>query len=179
MTRYGDWAPPAPKEDIAFQRPGARKPTPPMTKALKRVVLYHILFCRGYASPFEDAMFAAVLRCRGVHCDIRMNSNKTEQTKQKAKSFSEYIIKTPLWKRNTSLLNTTMCADRTRYGPTPGSLSDENRRFEHLATMAISSGSESWHLFVEGTVCIALAISEPQNFYDFDLPKLRRESTWG
>jgi hypothetical protein len=29
---------------MAFHRPGARKPTPPITKALKRVVLYHVRF---------------------------------------------------------------------------------------------------------------------------------------
>lgn len=38
LIRYGDSAPPAPREFIAFHRPGARNPTPPMMKALKSVL---------------------------------------------------------------------------------------------------------------------------------------------
>lgn len=42
LTRYGSCAPPAPSAFIAFQSPGAKKPTAPMTKALKRVVRYQV-----------------------------------------------------------------------------------------------------------------------------------------
>lgn len=41
LTRKGFWAPPAPSAFMAFHRPGATKPTAPMTQALKKVVRYH------------------------------------------------------------------------------------------------------------------------------------------
>lgn len=44
LIKNGDWAPPAPREFMAFHNPGAMKPTPPITKALKSVVRYHVLF---------------------------------------------------------------------------------------------------------------------------------------
>ena len=47
LIKNGDSAPPAPNEFIAFHRPGAMNPTPPMTKALKRVVWYHVRFGVG------------------------------------------------------------------------------------------------------------------------------------
>jgi hypothetical protein len=45
LTRNCISAPPAPNKFIAFHKPGAMKPTPPITNALKRVVWYHVLFC--------------------------------------------------------------------------------------------------------------------------------------
>jgi len=47
LIKNGDSAPPAPSEFIAFHKPGAIKPTPPMMKALKRVVWYHVRFGGG------------------------------------------------------------------------------------------------------------------------------------
>lgn len=41
FTRYGSSAPAAPRSFIAFHSPGARNPTPPMTKALKKLERYH------------------------------------------------------------------------------------------------------------------------------------------
>lgn len=62
FTRYGSWAPPAPRLLIAFHRPGARKPTPPITKALKSVVRYHVRFrtcCCPVAAPSAGGAAAA------------------------------------------------------------------------------------------------------------------------
>lgn len=42
FIRYGFSAPPAPRAFIASHNPGATKPTPPIMKALKRVVRYHV-----------------------------------------------------------------------------------------------------------------------------------------
>ena len=42
FTRYGSSAPPAPRSFIAFHKPGAMKPTLPITKALNNVDRYHL-----------------------------------------------------------------------------------------------------------------------------------------
>jgi hypothetical protein len=49
---------------MAFHRPGARKPTAPMTKALKRVVRYHFrwMTLSGWASVVEVAVGSPIVR---------------------------------------------------------------------------------------------------------------------
>lgn len=50
LTRYGSRAPPAPRAFMAFHRPGAMKPTIPMTNALNSVVRYQVRWLRGAGS---------------------------------------------------------------------------------------------------------------------------------
>lgn len=54
LIKKGDCAPPAPSEFMAFHKPGARKPTPPIMHALNRVLRYHTRFSACFAVS-EDA----------------------------------------------------------------------------------------------------------------------------
>jgi hypothetical protein len=58
LIRYGDSAPPAPREFIAFHSPGARNPTPPMMKALKSVLRCQTLFSGKVETSSSDGDFA-------------------------------------------------------------------------------------------------------------------------
>ena len=66
LIKYGDSAPPAPREFIAFHSPGARKPTPPMIKALKSVLLCQSRFSgkldtsEGTDEGIDSAMLLSV-----------------------------------------------------------------------------------------------------------------------
>jgi hypothetical protein len=53
---------------MAFHRPGAMKPTMPMTKALKSVVRYHVRWTRGAGSTNGKTSLV---------CDLRTCSSGT------------------------------------------------------------------------------------------------------
>lgn len=74
LIKYGDSAPPAPNEFMAFHNPGAMKPTPPMMKALKSVVRYQMRFVPRIDPSLDDTsvgfksamLFARTFNPRGL-----------------------------------------------------------------------------------------------------------------
>lgn len=63
LIKKGSCAPPAPKAFIAFHKPGAVNPTPPITQALKSVPRYHTRFSIGVSDDSEIEAWSAIMAC--------------------------------------------------------------------------------------------------------------------
>ena len=86
LTKNGFCAPPAPSEFIAFQRPGAMKPTIPMTHALNMLDRYHFLVSVVVCSSWLSA------RSELVEADIFATGECEEMQYNRTKSHTYLML---------------------------------------------------------------------------------------